>query len=339
MAHSDEVMRAEALEREIEQDRRRIEEKIGAIQAKMSPGQLVDEALSWAKSNGATEYASNLGSAMKTNPIPVALMGIGMAWLMANPGRRSTAASEIAEETEYPLAPVHGSTVRRIGPVQADGPSRYSHFADEAGNRFKALTDESGHRAGHFMDQAGRSYRGFADATGKQVRDIRDETGKLFDEATGWLSGTWRRLGQAASNATGAMMHGARSGGHSTMAAGNALVDQALDLNHSMMRHFRDQPLIGGALAFALGAAIGAALPNTRREDELMGDMAEGVRDQISTKAVETRAKAEQVASEVYEKAQSVASEVHDVAKQRLTEEAKQYQRSNNERTPPNGAY
>jgi hypothetical protein len=34
-----------------------------------------------------------------------------------------------------------------------------------------------------------------------------------------------------------------------------------------------EQPLILGVLGFALGAALGAGLPATRREDELMGEM------------------------------------------------------------------
>lgn len=321
------TMRAEQLEREIEQDRRRIEERMDAIQAKMSPGQLLDEALAYAKASGGGEYVANLGSAMKTNPIPVALMGVGMAWLMANPGSNRTSAHE-DDGVEYPLAPVTGH-VRRVGPVQTQGESRYSHFTDEGGSRFRALTDETGRRAGHFMDEAGKTYRGFADATGRQVHDIRDETGRLFDEASGWASKTWRRMSSTAGKAGHSMMRGARSMGDGAMSAGGSVRDYAGDLNDSIARHFRDQPLIGGALAFALGAAIGAALPNTRREDEAMGEMAEGVRKQMSTKAADAVDKAEAVASDIYGKATAVASDVHDAARDRIAEEARGMQQGN----------
>ncbi|WP_105386396.1 DUF3618 domain-containing protein [Neorhizobium alkalisoli] len=324
--------KAEALEREIDQDRRRIEERMDAIQAKMSPGQLLDEALGWAKSSGGGEYVANLGSAMKTNPIPVALMGVGMAWLMANPvgSRAAQVDHSDYEEESYPLAPVKGS-VRRTGPVQMDGEYRYSHFSDDGGSRFKALTDETGRRAGHFMDDAGRTYRGFADATGQQIHDIRDETGRLFDEASGWVAKAWRRMGATASQASGSVAAGFRSVRDGTMSRTDALRDQASDMNSAILSHFRDQPLIGGALAFALGAAIGAALPNTRREDEMMGEMADDMREQLAAKASDVREKAEEVASEVYEKAASVASEVHDVAKERIVEEAKPFQRAKGE--------
>lgn len=326
MASSD-SMRAEELEREIAADRRRIEERMDAIQAKMSPGQLLDEALSYAKASGGGEYVANLGSAMKTNPVPVALMGISMAWLMANPGARAGSHSSDADEPEHPLATVRGS-VRRAGPVQVDGAYRYSHFADESGSRFKALTDQTGRRAGHFIDETGKTYRGFADATGRQMHDIRDETGKLFDEASGWASRTWGRMTSSASHATDSMKDGARSVGSGAMAAGDSLRNHATNLNESIVKHFQDQPLIGGALAFALGAAIGAALPNTRHEDEAMGETAEDIREQLSNTASDAMHKAENVASDVYNKAATVASDVHDVAKERIAQEARQYQQA-----------
>ena len=321
--------RAEELEHEIAQDRLRIEERNDAIQAKMSPGQLLDEAMAYAKSSGGGEYVANLGNAMKTNPIPVALMGISMAWLMANPGANQSHddLGHDDDEIEYPLAPVTGS-VRRVGPVQTDGAHRYSHFSDDRGSRFRALTDETGRRAGHFMDETGKTYRGFADATGQQMHDIRDEAGRMFDEASGWVSKTWRRIGSSAGRAKGSVMGGARSAGNSAMAMGGSARDQATHLNESNAKHFQDQPLIGGALAFALGAAIGAALPHTRREDDAMGETADGVRNEMSAKASDTMHKVEEAASDVYSKAAEVASEVHDTARDKVADEARKYQRA-----------
>ena len=325
---SNDTKRAEELEHEIAQDRLRIEERMDAIQAKMSPGQMLDEAISYAKSSGGGEYISNLGNAMKTNPIPVALMGISMAWLMANPGANRRNDDLHYHEGEYPLAQVTGS-VRRVGPVRQDGESRYSHFADEAGKRYRALTDESGRRAGHFMDEAGKTYRGFADATGRQIHDIRDEAGRLFDDASGWISKTWRQMGSSASRAGSSVMGGARSVGNSAMSMGGSVRGQAAHLNDTIARQFEDQPLIGGALAFALGAAVGAALPNTRRENEALGETAEEFRNQMSSQASKTMHQVEEAAADVYDRAATVASEVHDTARDRIADEARNYQRAN----------
>lgn len=98
------------IEREIAQDRRRIEDKIGAIQDKLSPGQLIDEALAYAKGHGGTEFASNLKSSAVSNPLPVALIGIGLAWLMAKPSITAGAnEASMVKKIDYPLAPIAGA--------------------------------------------------------------------------------------------------------------------------------------------------------------------------------------------------------------------------------------
>jgi hypothetical protein len=330
MAHTSEDTSSAAIEREIEQDRRRIEERIDAIQQRMSPGQMVDEALAYAKSSGGGEYVANLGNALKNNPIPMALMGVSLAWLMAGP-KHTTASYAEAQETEYPLAPVQGQ-VRRTGPIQSDGASRYSHFADSTGKRFRALTDETGRRAGHFMDEGGKTFRGFADASGQQIHDIRDEAGKLFDDASGWVSKTWQQVTDRVSVSAGRMRDAASGAGRNSMDMGSAL-------NDSIIKHFRDQPLVGGALAFAVGAAIGAALPHTRQEDEAVGAMADDVKDRLSAQASQTFDKAEGLATDVYGKAVSVAAEVHDIARDRIAEEAKNLQRGDGKGSSANAAH
>lgn len=185
------------IQREIDVDRQRIGARIDAIQERMSPGQLVDEVLAYAKGSGGGEYARDLGKSHKANPLPVALIGVSLAWLMAKQGTETPGPSSSTDNDDYPLYPARGS-VRRIGPPEEIGGARYSHFTDEAGQLFKALTDESGHRAGNFVDAAGKAYRGFVDSTGKQISQITDEAGALLDASTGWASETWQQVKDAA---------------------------------------------------------------------------------------------------------------------------------------------
>lgn len=306
---------AAELQREIEADRQRIEEKLHEIQERMSPGELMDELLEYAKTSGGSEYLSNLGVALKSNPIPVALMGVSLAWLIANPASRAPRHEE--QDDDYPLATVRGS-VRRVGPVESSFGERYSHFTDESGSRFRALTDDSGRRAGHFIDPAGKVYRGFADAAGKQIEDIRDETGTLFDEASGWASRTWRQVSAAAGRMSASVTGAGRSFADSMQGAGRSLEEQGAQLNAAILRHFRDQPLVGGALAFAAGAAIGAALPHSEAEDAAMGDVAEDMRTNISARANAGVAQAMEAGQEILDKAGEAVLEAHDAAKDRL---------------------
>ncbi|WVT75975.1 DUF3618 domain-containing protein (plasmid) [Sinorhizobium chiapasense] len=273
------------LQREIEADRHRIEEKLHTIQERMSPGELMDELFTYARRSGGAEFLTNLGGAMKANPIPVALTGIGLAWLLADPASRAPHASAPDNGFDnYPLASVKGN-LRRVGPVEANFGERYSHFEDESGSRFRARTDAAGRRAGHFVDPSGTVYRGFADVAGRPIEDIRDETGKLFDEASGWASATWREIKGAAGGISDTITDAGRSAADSARGVRQTAQTQGAQLNATILKNFRDQPLVGGALAFAIGAAIGAALPATALEDEAAGEVSDRVRDHLAATA------------------------------------------------------
>lgn len=83
------------LEREIDQQREDISHIVDALENKLSPGQLFDRLISFGKGNG-REFAQNVGTAVKTNPVPALLTSVGLLWLYAN-------------RNEYPPPAVRGS--------------------------------------------------------------------------------------------------------------------------------------------------------------------------------------------------------------------------------------
>jgi ElaB/YqjD/DUF883 family membrane-anchored ribosome-binding protein len=72
---------------EIERTREEMDSTLTAIEQRLTPGQLVDQGIDYLRNSGANEFVQNLGGQVKTNPMPVALVGIGVAWLMAT-GRK-----------------------------------------------------------------------------------------------------------------------------------------------------------------------------------------------------------------------------------------------------------
>lgn len=319
------------IEREIEHDRERIGEKLSAIQEKLTPGQLIDEALGYLKHSGGAEYIGNLGGAVKANPLPLALMGVSIAWLMAGSGQTAPRMDNPRPDRaplDYPLATVSGN-VRRTGPPKMENGRHYAHFEDTGGKRFRALTDETGRRAGDYMDEAGSVFRGFADATGRRITDIRDETGALFDDALGWAADTWASARETASgmvdSVTRSLSGMGSSIGSTSSSALSGAQDQAGRLNDMILKTFRDQPLVGGALAFAAGAAIGAALPHTEREDQLMGEAADAVKDDLGERSAALMDQGKKVAGDVYDKAVTMADELHDQARDRIIEESRSF--------------
>lgn len=71
----------EQLEQQIARTRAEIDVTLDAIQEKLSPGRLLDQVMDYTKENGGA-FAGNLGRSVRDNPVPVALLGIGLGWLM-----------------------------------------------------------------------------------------------------------------------------------------------------------------------------------------------------------------------------------------------------------------
>lgn len=88
MTDNSETARIQA---DIERTRSDLDRTLAAIERRLEPGQLMEDGLHYLRNNGATEYVANLGTAAKADPIPLALVGVGIAWLMMSNGRNRTA--------------------------------------------------------------------------------------------------------------------------------------------------------------------------------------------------------------------------------------------------------
>lgn len=72
---------AQEAEREVEASRARLDETVDALKGKLTPGQMFDEmSRSFAGSSGGEMFA-NFGSQIRHNPLPLALIGAGVALL------------------------------------------------------------------------------------------------------------------------------------------------------------------------------------------------------------------------------------------------------------------
>ena len=310
------------LEREVDAQRHRVESTIDEIKDRLSPGQLIDEMLSYTKHGGA-HFASSLGQTLSANPVPAALLGVSLAWLMMGPkheqddktgsydGKRPY--REYGHALEY--GAIRGAGLQRVSHTRDEYGDWYSDFIDDGGRKYRARSDEHGRRAGHFTDDAGRMLGGFVDEAGQRVEQFRDEAGSLLDEATGWASHTWNDIANAAS----------RSGNELADSAAHMARDvqhEASRLSRTAMRTLEQQPLIAASLAFAAGAALGAVLPATREEDEAIGKVADDVKREAAHRAGDLYEQGKEKVTEAYDEASDKAGEIYSDAKRKLSGEA-----------------
>ena len=76
-----------------------VERTLDAIQDRLSPGQLVDQVARYMRDNGG-EFVRNFGDTVRQNPVPVVLVGVGLAWMMLG-SRRDVDLPRAADADEY----------------------------------------------------------------------------------------------------------------------------------------------------------------------------------------------------------------------------------------------
>src|ERR1700744_3093997 len=72
------------IERDLAQTRARMDTRLNDLQDRLSPGQVIDDLMTYFRGSEGGDFARNLMTSVRDNPLPAALTGIGLTWLMAS---------------------------------------------------------------------------------------------------------------------------------------------------------------------------------------------------------------------------------------------------------------
>ena len=280
---------AAELEREAEAARARLSDTADQIRARMSPGQMMDEVLNQFRGGDGSQMLANLRDQARDNPMALALVGSGLAWLMMGSG--SHAAWRVvgrrvdAAENDGPVLSGHGHGEFRPIPVGGIVAIRHRGWRVRAASWGGSARSAVGSAVGSATDMA----RGASDAlasagtaVGEGLHEAGDRTRRMAHD-----------LRDAGSDAIGGVRHAATGVGH-----------QARDTFFDVLER---EPLVIGAIGLAVGAAIGAFLPATTMEREHLGSTGEALKEKAEALADRGMAKAKEAVAEVYETARDAA--------------------------------
>lgn len=131
---------------------------------------------------------------------------------------------------------------------------------------------------------------------------VTGAAGSAYDSVAGVASSTYGGIANSASSA----YTGAQDLAHR---AYDKVGEYGATAQEQYQYHIEENPLAVGAVALALGAAVGFAIPSTRYEGELMGDARENLMQ-----------KAQDSAGLLIERVKEVASEAGEVLKSEITD-------------------
>jgi len=252
------------------------EEKIrrGLGDAKQAVKQDLSDAVSNAKSavRAATlgrveDLATDIGDKMnqtreslvetvRNNPLPAAVMGVGLVWLLMNRSKSASAGRYRSTDVDDDESSYGGRFLHEA----RDRAGSVASGVGTAVGRARSAVSSAAHQA---TDAATRGAHDASEAASHMLHDVTDSASQLAHRATDRAA----HLAEGAGTAATSLAQGAKRG--------------AQRAEQTLESAMRENPMAVGAAALAIGAVVGFSLPRTERENALMGD----TRDQVMQRA------------------------------------------------------
>lgn len=300
---------ADEIERDIERERAEMSGTLNALQDKFSVNAIVSDLGSIFRGQGG-QLGRSISQTVGRNPTAVALVGVGLAWLVIGQSRGPVTGASTRSSSGRPGRPnpaYNPKSDSRASPTR-----REDNLPMHDGDRY--WFNDYGSEANRQPHSEASPQRGQDDADGirEALRHGAKSVAVSVSDAAGSFRDTAVDLTERLLSGTEGFSHeakerilSARRMAHDARVTSQAVVHRSGRAAYNM---FEDQPLIVGALAVAVGAAIGGVLPNSQVEDETLGVE----RDRLF-------AEAQRVYFDEREKAMAVlktaAIEVRDVAR------------------------
>jgi hypothetical protein len=258
-------------EREIARTRDELSLTLAALERKLAARYLIDEGLNMIKDTLGEDYGLHRGlEIVRTNPVPIALIGIGAAWLLAS---NTNAVDRLARDERIQMAR------RRVTDLASDIGNRAGEMATSAAQRIGIAGNGAdrplGHTGNPMIDQSGAGM-----SSDGWVHEVSDR-------AQGML--------QSARDSSGAMLDRASE-------SAGRIADQVTDT-------FERHPLLIGAIGLMTGALIAALLPPSRTEDEWFGPSRDQLWNKAEEAGQETVTRVRDVAMRAADAAADAAAE------------------------------
>lgn len=217
---------------------------------------------------------------IRENPIPAAMVGIGLGWLLFGSRRRR---DRTVWDRSY-VTGDQGDGTAYVGDLSATTPRLAQD--DAAGGIGESISREPG-----VVERVRERVAGIGES-------VRDTTSEAAYSARERVSDVGERASVVADRARG-IAHNVGSRARSGVHSAGERFDHTLNEN----------PMALGAMALAVGMAAGLAIPESHRERELMGRYRDDLVDRVRDTVDDTRERVQHVAERVVEEGKDVVQE------------------------------
>ncbi|MBC8139584.1 MAG: DUF3618 domain-containing protein [Fibrella sp.] len=259
---------------------------------------------------------------IKENPIPAALVGVGLGWLLVD------AIIKQQKQSTHPLTTgtaYNGHTSDTYGDSGygvARGASYGAYTTDAGTNNYATAPNTTGVKSA--IDQAGQKLSETGEKIGDAVDGAKAKIGDTVESAKAKIGDTAHDLQAKASDLAHTVQD--KAGDATALVTtkatelGHAVQSNARKATYAAQDFVTDNPLAAGAIALLVGTVIGLALPATEPENKLMGTYRDQLADQAGQQAQDLLGKVQSVAGEAMDVAKDQFADVKGTVQTQLTE-------------------
>jgi ElaB/YqjD/DUF883 family membrane-anchored ribosome-binding protein len=288
-----------AIRADIERTRERLGETVEALGAQLNPTHLkqrvkdsVREAtigrvqhMASKTRDRISESGRGLAQTIRENPVPAAMAAAGIGWLLMN-----------SRERERPL--LRRAVRRRLADEVED-------FGDESdayeGRALRADVGEFGEevrdRARDLSERVQEGVRRVADRTEGEAATVGERVHEAKERIADRVQEARERVAERASSARHRVAERARDARRAVADRASATSRRVREASsraaHATQDRYNESPIGMGAVALAIGLAIGYSLPATRREARVMGDARDRLVDRARERVADARERIE----------------------------------------------
>jgi hypothetical protein len=291
-------MTSAQLEREAENIRAHISADLEELRTRITPGHLVDQVVDYARGSGAAEFVHNLRAQVVKNPMPVAVVGAGLAWLVLSSFRTGPGGSSRPDSMVS-----SGAAADRI-----------ESASELAGNDAGELTEGARQGAGEWVDDLSGNVTSIGARAQSRWQDARQAVKGAASTTASQMQNAARSASDGAAAASEAAAEQARRARQSISDAASGVRATAAniggDLSESggeLVGFLKEHPLVLAGVGVVLGALIGAALPVTETENRVMGEPSDTLKEDTAELAREQVQKGAAVAEAAWQGAKEEA--------------------------------
>jgi uncharacterized protein DUF3618 len=243
------------LEHELEQTRERLITKLEELRAQITPGEVIDQIVDYAREGGAGEFLRSLSREVRHNPVPLTLMSIAVIWLLLE-GRRHSHRNDAdfrqriddrGHSAERFAAGLQGAARMRAADAE--------RAAEDIGDAYRDQLTGNRRRTRAAADRITRGAMSAASSIGDAGRQARQRLAHLRDHAAsaGDTAGlTYQRAADSTADVA-----------QQVTDTISAITQSTTTATRRFVGFCAGQPVVLAGIGLAVGAALGAVFAKT----------------------------------------------------------------------------